>query len=132
MQRIVFDAAEMILVTGNAVRAIRPSTRALLRNLAIQGEGIVMDLMKGPGSAKAGAYPIPIRTGTLRRGVGFKVDDDSAFVYNTSVYARAIHDGFRPYGNPHARPIPARPYFDDMLDKLDLDKAYADWEAAQQ
>lgn len=128
--RVVFDAQEMILVTGNAARAIRPSTRELLRNLAIQAEGHAMDLSKGPGTAKPGAYPIPIRTGNFRRGFGFQVNSDSAIVFNTNVYARKLHDGFKPYGNPHARPIPARPYFDDALDKLDLDKAFKDWEAA--
>ena len=129
MPRVIFDAQEMILVTGNAARAVRPSTRELLRILAIQTEGHAMDLAKGPGTAKAGAYPIPIRTGTFRRGFGFKVNDRDAIVFNTSVYARSLHDGFKPYGNPHARPIPARPYFDDALDKLDLDAAWAAWRA---
>lgn len=128
--RVVFDAQEMILVTGNAARAIRPSTRELLRNLAKQAEGHAMDLAKGPGTAKAGAYPIPIRTGNFRRGFGFQVNADNAIVFNTSVYAKALHDGFKPYGNAHARPIAARPYFDDALDKLDLDKAFRDWEAS--
>ncbi len=129
MVRVVFDAREMILVTGNAARAVRPSTRELLRILAIQAEGHAIDLSKGPGTAKPGAYPIPIRTGTHRRGFGFKVNERDAIVFNTGVYARALHDGFKPYGNPHARPIPARPYFDDAIARLDLDAAWDAWRA---
>jgi hypothetical protein len=129
--RIVFDAQEMILVTGNRARAVRPSTKALVGNLAKQWVKAARKLASGPGTAAAGAYPIPIRTGTFRRGFGSKILEDHAIGFNTSVQARALHEGFKPYGNPHARPIPARPYADDALDQLDLDQAFKDWEGAQ-
>lgn len=128
--KVVFDAQEMILATGNAERAVRPSTRALLRNLAIQVERKANALAKGPGSAAPGAYPIPIRTGRFRRGFGFKVGEREATVFNDSVYALALHGGFRPFGNPHAAPIAARPYFDDAMEAIDLDAAWAAWQAA--
>jgi hypothetical protein len=87
-------------------------------------------LAKGPGTADAGAYPIPIRTGYFRRAFGFKVNDRDAIVFNSALYARSLHDGFRPFGNPHAAPIAARPYFDDAMDALDLDAAWAAWQEA--
>lgn len=128
--RVVVDAEEMILVTGNAARAVRPTTRQLLLQIAVQVEGHAIDLASGPGTAEAGAYPIPVRTGFFRRAFGFQVQETSAVVFNTAEYGRALHDGFRPYGNPNATPIPPRTYFDDALDRLDLDDAYSQWRAA--
>ncbi len=128
--RVVFDAQEMILVTGNRADGVRPATRALLRNLAIQVERRATKLASGPGSAKPGAYPIPVRTGFFRRAFGFAVAERESRVFNASNAARSLHDGFRPYGNLNAAPIPGRPYFDDALDAIDLDAAHAAWAAS--
>lgn len=127
---MTFDAQEMILATGNAARAVRPTTRQLLLQIAIQVEGAAIDLASGPGTAEAGAYPIPVRLGFFRRAFGFEVGERSAVVFNTAEYARALHEGFRPYGNPRATPIPPREYFDDALGRVDYDDAWAQWQAA--
>jgi len=127
--RAIFSAAEIDRAMSSAARAVRPSMRDLLRALAVQTENHASDLSKGPASAPPGDYPIPIRTGTHRRAFGFEVGDNFSVVFNSGRAARALHDGFRPYGNPHARPIPARPYFDDALKRLDLDAALAAFQA---
>jgi len=112
---------------GSDARTQIPAARkALLRMLATRLEGHALDLSKG-GSAP-GDYPIPVRSGKFRGAFGIRVSDRSAVVFNDSNYARAIHEGYQPYGNPHARPIPARPYFSDAFDRLDLDEAHAAWE----
>lgn len=121
---ITFDTRELEEAAVRTGRAIPPAQRAVLRSLAIQTESAAIDLASGPGSAKAGAYPIPVRTGDFRRGFGFELGDDFAIVFNaTGAKARGLHDGFKPYGNPHARPIAPRPYFKDALARIDLDAA---------
>ncbi len=123
---VVASAEEVERALGSAERVIRPGVSAMLRSLAIQAVRAAEKRARGPGTAKPGAYPIPIRTGTFRRGFGFEANDQRSIAFNTSAYAGALHAGFKPYGNVHARPIPARPYFDDAQDDLDIDAAAAE------
>ncbi len=110
---------------GRAGRA--PEARqALLRHLAIQTERTATALSTGSGAP--GSYPIPVHTGFFRRGFGFELKPSRAIVFNSSNYARALHDGYRPYGNAAAMPISPRPYFDDAQDKLDIAAAGDAWE----
>lgn len=112
---------------GSDARTQVPAARkALLRILATRLEGHAQDLAAGSGAA--GDYPIPRRSGGLWQGFGTRVNDRSAVVFNNMLYAQKVHEGYQPYGNPHARPIPARPYFSDAFDRLDLDEAHATWE----
>lgn len=121
---ITFDTRELEEAAARTGRAIPPAQRAVLKNLALQVYSTANDLSIGPGSAAPGAYPIPMRTGAFRNAFGFELGDDFAIVFNESgAKARGLHNGFKPYGNPHARPIPPRPYFSDALARLDLDAA---------
>lgn len=125
MQRLVIDAADTVRALDAASRNVPRAATAFMRSLAIQTQRGAVRRSSGPSAAPAGAYPIPVRTGTHRRAFGIEVDQFRAVVFNAGIGAQALHDGFRPYGNPHTRPIPARPYFDDALDDLDLDVAQA-------
>lgn len=125
--RAVFDAAQVQAAMGQGAMLIPAAREAMLRSLAIQAERSATRLAGGPGTDAPGAYPIPIRTGTLRRGMRFRVQKDSAIVFNSVAYARAVHDGYQPYGNPRAHAIPARPYFSDAIAELDLDAAADAW-----
>ena len=125
MQRVVVDAADTVRALDAASRNVPQAARAFMRSLAIQTQRGAVRLSSGPGAAKPGAHPIPVRTGTHRRAFGIEVDQVRAVVFNAGIGAQALHEGFRPYGNPHARPIPPRPYFDDALDDIDLDVAQA-------
>lgn len=130
--RLELDAEGMIIAARRKARRVPVANRALLRALAIQAQRHAVVLASGPGSAAAGDYPIPIRTGTFRRAFGIEAREREAVLFNTTEYARAIHEGFKPYGNPHATPIPGRPYFDDVLDMLRIDQEQGRWEAAIQ
>lgn len=140
--RIAVDGSEVQRAAAASVNALQPANRDLLRELAIQVARGARMRANGPAMGQvrarrgrlpgAGSYPIPVRTGTFGRGFGWKVGRDNAIVFNDTAYARALHDGFRPYGNPHAMAIPARPYFDDAMDDLDIDAAFAAWERRMQ
>ena len=72
------------------------------------------------GSGEPGAYPVPIRTGHLRRSMGMKVGDREVAVFNSAEYANAIHRGFTPYGNRNAKlSYTGRPFLQDAADKID-------------
>lgn len=130
--RLELDADGMIIDARRHARRVPVANRALLRALAIQGQRHAVELASGPSGAPAGDYPIPIRTGTYRRAFGFQAGEREAVLFNTTVYDRAIQQGFRPYGNPHAAPIPARPIYDDVLDMLDIDREQGRWQVAMQ
>ncbi|MCD7096939.1 hypothetical protein [Stenotrophomonas sp. MMGLT7] len=125
---LTINAADVQRVLGSAETAITPSRDWLVRHLAMQAETEALKRAQGPNSAPAGAYPIPVRTGKFFGAFGVETRAGSAIVFNASEYARPLHDGFRPYGNPRATPIPARPYFSDALDAVDIDAAHAAWE----
>lgn len=111
---------QMVLAHRNFPRA----TRALLVNLTAQAERRAVELASG-GNAPARSYPIPQRRNVFRNSFGIEVDERRGAVYNAARYAQALHDGFRPYGNTHAIPVPGRPYFRDALDRIDPESAQA-------
>lgn len=118
-------------VTESARRtaaAIPTARRTLLTRLAAHLERGAIERASGGGNAAPGDYPIPIRTGHFRRSFGMQVGLSHALVFNTSVYARAIHDGFHPYGNTRAERIAGRKYFDDALDAMDVPAIVETWE----
>ncbi len=76
------------------------------------------------GGGQAGSYPVPVRTGNLRRSMGFKIlDTISGLVFNTARYAGAIHNGLQPrkhHGRGDASmyifdSVAARPFLDDAV-----------------
>ncbi len=104
-------------------------TRAVaagLRDVAITVERAAEKNLRGAGSAAPGSYPVPIRTGGgLRSKLQSRFDERQSMVINSAVYARAVHDGFKPYGNPHARAMPRRPYLQDAVDSIDANEIMA-------
>jgi hypothetical protein len=87
--------------------------RAGLRRIALEVERRQVDNLSGGGTSPAGSYPVPIRSGNLRRSTGFRVEPLVAFVFNTALYARAIHNGFVPYGNGRNSKMRAREFLLD-------------------
>lgn len=95
-------------------KAIRRGTRNVLLTVERQA---VKNLS---GAGAPGSYPVPIRTGNLRRSMGVRQESETVgYVFNRARHARAIHAGFKPYGNPHAHVIPARPFLDDAAASVD-------------
>lgn len=123
--RMTVDPREVAQMARDSWASLGPARRAILTHLVVQAEGHAMDLSRG-GSA-SGDYPIPVRSGRFRGAFGWVVNDDNAVLFNEAAYAQAIHDGYQPYGNPHARPIPPRPYFTDAMAKVDVDAAFDAW-----
>lgn len=86
--------------------------------LAVETEA--SKLLSGSASAEPGTYPVPIRRGTLRRSLGVRqLNAASGLVFNRAKYARAIHEGFTPYGNKKAKRVAARPFLADAVEKAD-------------
>lgn len=105
-------------------------TRAVaegLRDVAITVERAAAANLRGPKSAAPGSYPVPIRTaGGLRSKLQARFGQRESMVINSAIYARAVHDGFTPYGNPHARySIVPRPYLQDAVDSTDINEVMA-------
>src|SRR5690606_37270360 len=78
--RVAVKATELQRAAAEAASAVQPSTRELLRELAIQTVRGARQRANGPAQgqvrarrgklAGAGNYPIPVRTGTFGRGFG--------------------------------------------------------------
>lgn len=99
--------------------AIASGVASAMRDITIGVEREAVKRLTG-GSKPPGSYPVPVRTGFLRRSMGSRYNTESGIVYNTAIYARAIHEGFSPYGNPRvAYPIGARPYMTDAVAAVD-------------
>lgn len=97
--------------------AVRRGTR----NVLLAVERAAVKRLSGPGSAAPGSYPVPIRTGNLRRSMGVRQDTDmSGYVFNRALYANAIHSGMTPYNNPHAKKsYRGRRFLDDAVAATD-------------
>ena len=104
-------------------------TRAVaegLRDVAITVERAAAANLRGPKSAAPGSYPVPIRSNKLRLSLQSRFGQRESMVINSALYARAVHDGFTPYGNPHARySIVPRPYLQDAVDSTDISEVMA-------
>ncbi len=87
---------------------------AIQRGLSRSAKGIyrrAYDFLSGAGAkasdVNAGGYPVPVRTGHLRRmldwlepgetksseGITFTTGPTEAMIFNSAIYARAIHEG---------------------------------------
>lgn len=89
-----------------------------LRAAARAVERAAVKRLSGSGAARA--YPVPIVTGTLRRGMGVRVENTAALVFNATAYGHAVHVGYHPYGNKRAEKVPARPYLTDAVESVDV------------
>jgi len=112
----------------------RDMPQALQRTLtraAIGTKRSAFEFLSGPGTKKshisAGGYPVPIRTGHLRRmldwlkpgssktsnGMTFKAGSTEAIVYDSAEYAEVIHQGLG-----SSRKFGARPFITDGFERF--------------
>ena len=97
--------------------AIDSVVQTFLADIAARVDrGMVKNLS---GSGGAGEYPVPRRTGHLARSSGHSVRRRQAVVWNAARYARAVHDGFRAYGNPNAPYYGPRPFLSEAVASVD-------------
>lgn len=127
---------DKVLIAGlNQLAAELP--RAIDRALVKVAKGIhkdAFDFLSGAGSkvstkrgAYAGGYPVPVRTGHLRRSLDWlrpgaaKTGDASTFIagehevviYDSALYANAIHEG-----KGSSAKFGRRPYLTNALEKF--------------
>lgn len=101
-------------------RRMDDALRKGMRRLVLSVEQQAVKRLTGAGTAKAGSYPVPIRSGVLRRSMGVRIAGPMlGFVFNRAEYAKPIHDGFHPYGNKKAPWVMGRRFMDDAVDAVD-------------
>lgn len=103
------------------------AAKASLKRIAIEVHRESTDFLNGPASP-AGAYPIPVKTGHLKRsldflppgksktvgGLTFRAGPLESKVYNSAQYSRTIHEGLdssKKYGE--------RPFLVDGFEEAD-------------
>lgn len=116
--RAIMDVSSLRSTLQRQGRDLGPVLVRFMQRIAVLVEQNSTKRLAGSGAP--GAYPVPIRTGFLRRSMGSESDATSATVFNTAEYAGAIHAGYRPYGNPKANAIAARPFLADGTEETDI------------
>lgn len=81
---------------------------------------------EGDTPALSGSWPVPVRSNTLRSSTGVRTGRRMAEIWNDAhnpdtgaFYARAIQEGFYPYGNTSLPRIPGRRYLDRAVASVD-------------
>ena len=118
------DTTEIQAALGVSRAQLTPALRHFFQRIAVLVERGGEANLRGSGAP--GSYPIPIRTGDLRRGQGSESNSRSATIFNTSIHADAQQAGYLPYGNPRAKPIPPRPFNWDAARAAPVEDELAD------
>lgn len=98
-----------------AARAIRwrEAVARGVRKATIAVERAAAQRLTGSGAPMS--YPIPVRTGYLRRSLGVRVLETEGMVFNVAEYAWAIHEGRKDIPKLNKR----RPFLEDALKDAD-------------
>lgn len=92
-------------------RQIDNAARTALRNVLIKVNRGQVEKLSGSGESAPGEYPVPIRTGHLRRSAGFTLySSHKGAVFNTAAYAGAVHKTRAFIDDPVAEVKPAKEY----------------------
>ena len=75
----------------NRAKGTRDAVRAGLTRVALSINAKQVENLSGKGTDQAGGFPVPVRTGHLRRSADIDVKETEAYVMNTAEYAAAIH-----------------------------------------
>jgi hypothetical protein len=89
-----------------------------MRRAVVAVEVRASELLTGAGGT--GSYPVPVRTGTLRRALGSRVvGRTEGIVFNTAGYARAIHTGqiATGYKGRGRKQVGPRPFLSDAVER---------------
>lgn len=110
--------AERYRARGDAV--VR-AARSALSSAALAVEREMVKRLSGSGAPWS--YPVPVRTGHLRRSTFVQRHDTLAIVGNRAAYASAIHTGqvaeWAGHGKHRQAARPARPFLDDAVKDVD-------------
>lgn len=112
MPSVVTNARQIAAVFADRSKRWDNALRSALRKALVAVEQAAAEKLSGSGAA--GSYPVPVRTGFLRRSLGIKLAPSSGMVFNTAAYAWAIHNG-----RSDRVQTKARPFLDDALKQAD-------------
>lgn len=121
MRNVAADAARIAdLYRSRAGRWMVAVTAGLRRALALV-DAQAQALLSGAGAPWS--YPVPVRTGNLRRHEGMRLlSPTSGMVFNTADYANAVHTGrvgqWAGRGKSVVVQRAARPFLDDALERV--------------
>ena len=95
--RLITNASDMVRRLIKRASAGRRANRAGLLAVATFLNDRQVDNLSGGGNDPAGSYPVPVRSGHLRRSAEIVVNDNDAYVMNTARYAGQIHEKNGPF-----------------------------------
>lgn len=81
----------------NRAKGTRSAVRAGLFKVALSLNAKQIENLSGGGDEPAGAYPVPVRSGHLRRSADIDVKETEAYVLNTATYATQVHKSNGPF-----------------------------------
>lgn len=116
--RVILNVTDLQRTLTRQGRDLSPALRRFTQRIAQLVEQGAIQRLTGAGAP--GAYPVPVRTGTLRGSVASQSDETSATIFATAEYAGAVHAGYRAYGRPNGKVIPPRPFLGDALAATDI------------
>lgn len=91
------NAAQVVKGIVNRAKGTRNALRAGLLKVAVSLNEKQIENLSGSGSDPAGSYPVPVRSGHLRRSAEIVVKETEAYVMNTAQYAAKIHKNNGPF-----------------------------------
>lgn len=121
------DLAEMIAVMGEEWPRFRARMVADVTEATYQGAS---RNLTGHGPPRS--YPVPIRTGNLRARLHRSIGPVRGEVSNDAIYAVKIHEGYQPWDNPRAVPVPPRPFLMNAAMAVDVGTIISDLSAEWQ
>lgn len=116
--RAIFDVSDLRKRAAQIQLDLTPAFRRFFQRIAALVEANTGKHLSGSGAP--GAYPVPVRTGTLLGSLASEFDESSATVFATAEYAGSVITGYRAYGRPNGKVIPARPYLPDGINDTDI------------
>lgn len=93
MKGISTNAGKLAQRYGDRAFGFATAIKRGLVAIATRVDRAAVKNLSGSGAAGPGSYPVPVRTGHLRRAEGFDVQATRATVFNIAAYARAVHEG---------------------------------------
>lgn len=103
---------------------VTTAMRRFFQRIATLTEREAIKNTSGKGAPRG--YPIPIRSGDLRRSIASEFSATSAMVFSSAEHADAQQAGYLPYGNPKATPIPPRQFTFDAAKSAPVEDELAD------
>lgn len=91
------NASQVAKSILNRAKGTRDAVRAGLTRVALSINAKQVENLSGKGTDEAGGFPVPVRTGHLRRSADIEVNETEAYVMNTAEYAAAIHKRNGPF-----------------------------------